>query len=147
MSYQPGPEDVRCLNAPCGTWYHRALPYCPMCDTPNTSSKERREEHRRAYEEEAQRIAEEQAKEQADKARAKQEAIYHHATGQGICPHCKSPNVVAYTEKEGGSTAGKAAAVVLGLTVTPLAFLAAPAFSKKKSLAYRCVACSNRWKL
>lgn len=35
MSYQPGPDDVKCINPPCGAWYHKALPYCPMCDAPN----------------------------------------------------------------------------------------------------------------
>lgn len=31
MSYQPGPDDVRC--AACGEWFHKALKACPMCDS------------------------------------------------------------------------------------------------------------------
>jgi hypothetical protein len=34
MSYQPGPDDVRC--AACREWFHKALKACPMCDAPQT---------------------------------------------------------------------------------------------------------------
>jgi ribosomal protein L37AE/L43A len=80
-------------------------------------------------------------------AESRKQAIYNHATGQGVCPQCKSPNVKEYTYKEGGSSSGQAVAGCLGCFFSPLAWIAIPFLQGKKKKAFECQYCSNRWGL
>ncbi len=97
-----------------------------------------------AQQAESRRLAQEQA---ALDEESRKQAIYNHATGQGICPHCKSPNIKQYTYKEGGSGSGQAVAGCLGCFFSPLAWLAIPFLQGKKKTAFECQYCSNRWSL
>jgi DNA-directed RNA polymerase subunit RPC12/RpoP len=126
---------------------------CPHCGA-KTTAKDRAlealkveylaaaetQEQRRQYE--AQRA--EQATQEEER---RKQAIYNHATGHGVCPQCKSPNVKEYTYKEGGSGSGQAVAGCLGCFFSPLAWLAIPFLQGKKKTAFECQYCSNRWSL
>ena len=133
---------------------------CPACGA-KTSALERKQE---AFEQEAervQRLASERAAEKALReeqkrikegeklqlAEAQREALFNKATGHGICPHCKSPNVKPYTFTEGGSGAGQSMACCLGCAFNPLAWLLIPFMQGKKKRGYECQYCSNKWRL
>ena len=130
---------------------------CPECGE-LTNPIERREaqkkkaeylaaqEHRfRLEQEQAQRGEAEKKRAQDEEARRK--AIYETATGRGVCPSCKSPNVREYTFTEGQNNAGAGMSCCLGCFLTPWAFLALPFMSGRKAKGMECQYCSHRWRL
>lgn len=100
---------------------------------------------------EAQRQKEEQISakeaERAASAEVHRQGIYDKATGNGVCPSCKSPNVSLYTFTEGQNNAGAGLSCCLGCFLTPLAWLALPFMSGKKQKGCICNYCSHRWRL
>lgn len=127
--------------------------FCPHCGSA-TSSQTRREEDQRKKEflaEEERRFA---AQQQADRAQYEavereeyRKTVYARSTGQGICPNCKSQNVLVDTIVEGSSAGGKLGILSLGCFVTPLALIALPFMSGKRVREFQCQYCSNRWRL
>lgn len=155
MSTQPPPlEPIYCRK--CKALIKSEFNHCGYCGWDQSRSyalaeieAQEAEAQQRRLEWEAQqaenRRLEGAQRAQADEAR--RQALYAHATGQGVCPQCKSPNVQEYTYREGGSTAGQSTACCLGCFFSPLAWLAIPFLQGKKKRAFECQYCSNRWSL
>jgi RNA polymerase subunit RPABC4/transcription elongation factor Spt4 len=126
---------------------------CPHCGAATTATgralEAKKAQYLAAAEQEAQRRQYEaqRAEQTILDEESRRHAIYNHATGQGVCPQCKSPNVKQYTYKEGGSGSGQAVAGCLGCFFSPLAWLAIPFLQGKKKTAFECQYCSNRWSL
>jgi DNA-directed RNA polymerase subunit RPC12/RpoP len=126
---------------------------CPHCGAKTTTTERKQDAEAEAKKAaylgaEAIRVAnEEKARLQAEDEEARRETVYRYATGKGVCPNCKSPNVVEYVFTEGGSDAGKSMACCLGCAFNPLAWLLIPFLSKKKAKGLQCQYCSNRWRL
>jgi DNA-directed RNA polymerase subunit RPC12/RpoP len=126
---------------------------CPQCGAKTTTADRAMEAKKAEYlavaEQEVQRRQYEahRAEQAALDEESRRQAIYNRATGQGVCPQCKSPNVKEYTYKEGGSGSGQAVAGCLGCFFSPLAWLAIPFLQGKKKKAFECQYCSNRWSL
>lgn len=126
---------------------------CPHCGAITTTEgrvmEAKKAEYLAAAEQQIERRQLEirQAEQYALDQESRRQAIYNRATGQGVCPQCKSPNVKEYTYKEGGSGSGQAVAGCLGCFFSPLAWIAIPFLQGKKKKAFECQYCSNRWSL
>ena len=151
-------ETVYCPS--CRGSIPAAATICPLCGMPTTSrlrmnleadrlaeeAEERAEEEARRTEAHRQWQVQENAAREA-RAEADRLAVYNKATGKGVCPNCKSPNVLERSTKEGQNVAGAHMACCLGCFLSPLAFLALPFMGGRKVKLLECQYCSNRWRL
>lgn len=119
---------------------------CPKCGEPTTVA-ERMEAQKRKAEYLAAEEHRASLEQRAATQEAQRRAIYEHATGRGVCPSCKSPNVKDYTFVEGQNNAGASMSCCLGCFLTPWAFLALPFMSGRKINGLECQYCSHRWRL
>lgn len=89
----------------------------------------------------------EYAAQEVTKKEAHRQAVYNTATGHGICPNCKSPNVRPYKYTEGGSSAGRGLACCMGCAFNPLAWALIPFMQGRQKKGWECQYCSNKWRL